>query len=56
MAYMRSEETYFVFRNDGSQAEVVMKYGVIIKEQPELTDEERQWFKDGNHKHLKDML
>lgn len=52
-ALMRSENTYFVFRGDGSQAEVVIRDGIIISENPKLTDEERQYFLDGKHKELK---
>lgn len=53
VAFCRSEETYFVHRNDGSEVEVIFKNGWISKENPELTEEERQWFSDGNHKYLK---
>lgn len=53
IAYSRSEETFFVYRNDGSEVEVTFKNGWIYKEKPELTKEERQWFFDGNHKYLR---
>ena len=52
-AWMRSEETYFVFRNDGSQSEVVFRNGVIIKEKPELTEDERYYFTSGQYKEIK---
>ena len=49
-AESRAEETYFIFRNDGSEAEVVFKECFIVKEKPLLTEEEREFFKSGKHK------
>ena len=49
-AESRSEETYFIFRNDGSEAEVVFRNGIIIEENPKLTNEEREFFSSGKHK------
>lgn len=46
MAYSRSEETYFVFRENGVEIEVVIRDNKIIFEKPSLTNEEKQWFLD----------
>jgi len=51
-ALMRGEDTYFIFRNDGTQVEVILSEGKIYKVSNYLTDEEHQYFKDGKHKEL----
>lgn len=51
-ALARSEDTYFIFRNDSTQVEVILREGKIYKVSTYLTDEEHKYFKDGKHKEL----
>lgn len=46
----RSEETYFIFRNNGQEVEFNIINGIITNEKPELTKEERDFFNLGKHK------
>lgn len=54
LALCRSVETYFVIREDGTEIRVTILNGSPMSDKKELTDEEIQWFADGNHKKLKE--
>lgn len=44
------ENTFFIFRNDGSEVEVVLEYGEIIHTSKTLTDEEKLYFLNHRYK------